>query len=114
MTQEVTPTLKQHSTIKLKMATPKLGDYQFVEPIPDKFKCWQCKELLEEPHVTECCGQHFCMKCIEKSSKKQQQPQNIAFGRSRGATGNMGYHQFYLLRLFRIEALTIIIYTCLY
>ena len=60
------------------MATPKLGDYQFVEPIPDKFKCLQCKKLLEEPHVTECCGQHFCKKCIEESSQQKQQQRTIS------------------------------------
>ncbi len=54
------------------MATRKLGDYQFVKAVPDKFKCWQCKELLEEPHVTECCEQHFCMKCIEKQIQQQK------------------------------------------
>ena len=52
------------------MAAKKLREYQFVEAIPDKFKCWHCKELLQEPHVTECCGHHFCQECIEKSAKK--------------------------------------------
>ena len=44
-------------------------DYQFVETIPDKFKCELCKQLLLEPHVTECCGKHFCQQCVEKSTK---------------------------------------------
>ncbi len=52
------------------MAAKKLREYQFVEVIPDKFKCWHCKELLQEPHVTECCGHHFCQECIEKSTKE--------------------------------------------
>ncbi len=52
------------------MAAKKLREYQFVGAIPDKFKCWQCKELLQEPHVTECCGHHFCQECIDKPIKE--------------------------------------------
>ncbi len=64
------------------MAAKKLREYQFVEAIPDKFKCWHCKELLQEPHVTECCGHHFCQECIEKSAKRtsyQEMLENVQF-----------------------------------
>ncbi len=43
------------------------ASYTFVEPLPDKYLCGICKSVLNEPHVTECCGQHFCKNCLQKS-----------------------------------------------
>ncbi len=47
-------------------------EYTFVEPLPDKYLCGICKSVLKEPHVTECCGQHFCKNCLEKSKSKSE------------------------------------------
>ena len=30
-----------------------------------------CTKVLNEPHVTDCCGQHFCQACLEQWFKKQ-------------------------------------------
>ena len=41
-----------------------------VEPSED-FLCPICAKVLVEPHVTECCGQHFCKECLTKWFKEQ-------------------------------------------
>ena len=41
-----------------------------VEPSED-FLCPICSKVLVEPHVTECCGQHFCEQCLTKWFKEQ-------------------------------------------
>ena len=41
-----------------------------VEPSED-FLCPICAKVLVEPHVTECCGQHFCEQCLTKWFKEQ-------------------------------------------
>ena len=43
-----------------------LSDYQFVSDPPQDYFCQICMKVLQEPHVTECCGQHFCKACLEK------------------------------------------------
>jgi len=40
-------------------------DCDFIEKIPEKFICNICTKVLRDPHLTECCGQHFCGSCIE-------------------------------------------------
>ncbi len=42
----------------------------FVDPLPEKYICGICKNLLSQPHVTECCGQHFCEECLKKSASE--------------------------------------------
>ena len=39
--------------------------YDFVAPLKDEYVCSVCLELLREPHLTSCCGQHFCKSCLE-------------------------------------------------
>ena len=39
---------------------------QFLEPLEDDFKCPICYEVLQEPHLTTCCGNHhICKGCME-------------------------------------------------
>lgn len=45
--------------------------YSFVEEPPEDFMCMICAKLLTEPHVTECCGQHFCQSCLGKWFERQ-------------------------------------------
>lgn len=39
--------------------------YDFVDPLNDEYVCSVCLELLREPQLTSCCGQHFCKSCLE-------------------------------------------------
>ena len=39
---------------------------QFLKPLQDDFKCPICYEILQEPHLTTCCGtHHLCKVCME-------------------------------------------------
>ncbi len=38
--------------------------YTFVHEVPDKFICVICTEILCNPRLTECCGHHFCQRCL--------------------------------------------------
>ena len=45
------------------------GDIQFQKELPENFEidCPVCLELLiDEPHLAECCGRHFCGKCSNR------------------------------------------------
>ncbi len=39
--------------------------HDFVDEVPEKFKCRICTNVLRDPRLTECCGQHFCQKCLQ-------------------------------------------------
>lgn len=41
-------------------------DNLFLRDPPQDYCCQICMKVLTEPHVTECCGQHFCKACLEK------------------------------------------------
>ena len=47
-------------------------DFTFTKPVPDKFYCSICAKVLRDPHLTECCGQHFCESCLKHWFKKQK------------------------------------------
>ena len=48
------------------LAAPRGGyEYKFVDETPNKFICNICTKVLRDPHLTECCGQHFCESCIK-------------------------------------------------
>ena len=40
---------------------------QFVETPPEYIKCGVCRQVLRDPHLTECCGQNVCRSCIEQA-----------------------------------------------
>ena len=46
-------------------------DFNFTKPVPDKFYCSICTKALHDPHLTECCGQHFCKSCLEHWFRKE-------------------------------------------
>ena len=50
------------------MATANVLDpeCEFVADVPEKLICIICTKVLSEPHLTECCGQHYCKSCLEK------------------------------------------------
>ena len=38
----------------------------FVEELPELFKCGVCRLVLQDPYITECCGKNACHSCITK------------------------------------------------
>ena len=47
-------------------------DYEFVEEIPEQLVCSAiCTKVLRDPHLTDCCGQHFCNSCLQHWFKRQ-------------------------------------------
>ena len=49
-----------------------MAECKFVKELPDDYLCMICAKVLNEPHLTDCCGQHFCQACLEQWFKKQQ------------------------------------------
>lgn len=41
-------------------------DCEFVEAPPKELECTICLNILKEPHLNNCCGQHFCQPCIQR------------------------------------------------
>ena len=52
------------------MATKSKGgyDFEFVETPQQNLECSICLMILRDPHVTSCCGNHFCHRCISQVS----------------------------------------------
>ena len=46
-------------------------NYEFVGEITDRFNCQICTKVIREPHLTVCCGQHFCESCLNKWFTRQ-------------------------------------------
>ncbi len=71
-------TLKRESNSETrrhsKMAVVKYGGYvhDFVREVPDKFVCTICTKVLRDPHLTGCCGQHYCESCLTHWFKKHK------------------------------------------
>lgn len=38
--------------------------YNFLETVPDRYKCMICHGLQQQPVLVSCCGQHFCRSCL--------------------------------------------------
>ena len=47
-----------------------MEEYNFVKNPPDDYFCVVCAKLLSEPHLTDCCGQHFGQVYLEQWFKK--------------------------------------------
>ena len=53
---------------------PQFGgyEYEFIEKVPEKYTCSSiCTKVLRDPHLTACCGQHFCETCLQHWFRKQ-------------------------------------------
>jgi len=44
----------------------KVGGYQckFIDEVPDYLLCKSCRHVARQPHLTSCCGEHYCHTCI--------------------------------------------------
>ena len=49
-----------------------LDDFQFVNDLSEEYQCHICLSLLDDPHLTTCCGHHFCKNCIFKVAQANQ------------------------------------------
>ena len=47
-------------------------DFNFIKQVPEQLHCSICTKVLCDPHLTECCGQHFCESCLKHWFKKQK------------------------------------------
>ena len=48
-----------------------MAELNFVKDVPNEYSCMICAKLLNEPHLTDCCGQHFCQVCLERWFERQ-------------------------------------------
>ena len=48
-----------------------MDEYHFVDDPPGEFSCMICTKVLNDPNVTDCCGQHFCSVCLEQWFEEQ-------------------------------------------
>ncbi len=62
-------------------------DNDFVETVPDRYVCTVCTKVLRDPHLTSCCGQHFCETCLNYWFEKHRQ-QSCPHCRTKGSGFN--------------------------
>ena len=55
-------------------------DHKFVEAVDD-FTCSICTKVLRDPHLTVCCGQHYCSSCLDHWAKTQAKPTRCLYCR---------------------------------
>ena len=41
------------------------NEHAFIDKVPEEYNCSICTKVLDEPMLTDCCGQHFCKACLE-------------------------------------------------
>ena len=45
-------------------------EYDFVNESPDpKYYCLVCRNVLREPMLADCCGQHYCKSCLQQCNR---------------------------------------------
>ena len=47
-------------------------DCDFIQPPPKHLECPVCLLVLKDPHVSSCCGNHFCLPCIRRVLNDQK------------------------------------------
>ena len=59
--------------VQVKMAVAEQGsadyEWEFIEPPAPEFDCKICHNVLREPFLTSCCGNHFCQACLDPAVK---------------------------------------------
>ena len=46
------------------------SEHAFIDKVPEEYNCSICTNVLDEPVLIECCGQHFCKNCLENWFEK--------------------------------------------
>ena len=59
-------------------------NYQFTNTVPEKLICEVCTKPLYDPHLTICCGQHFCEICLKTWFLKKNGVENCPHCRAEG------------------------------
>ena len=59
-------------------------DEDFVGPVAESLLCHVCTKPLRDPHLTTCCGQHFCESCLKQWSASNHEEQRCPFCRCAG------------------------------
>ena len=44
-------------------------DYEFVNELDSKYNCLVCQNVLKDPMLTDCCGQHYCKSCLQQCTR---------------------------------------------
>ncbi|XP_064389172.1 TNF receptor-associated factor 5-like [Halichondria panicea] len=52
------------------MASP--ANYEFVDKVPEDHHCTICTNILTDPVLTGCCGQHFCNGCLKNWLRRKK------------------------------------------
>lgn len=45
---------------------------EFLDGTPQDFYCLLCQHVARDPHITSCCGEHFCQTCIAPLLQEEQ------------------------------------------
>ncbi len=55
------------------MEAPVSGLLNFVDNLPERYKCIICHDIQDQPSLVSCCGQHFCESCLNQWSARSGQ-----------------------------------------
>ncbi len=59
--------------IGLGQSSQQTKSYNFVDNLPERYKCLICHDLQDQPALVSCCGQHFCESCLKQWSARSGQ-----------------------------------------
>ena len=63
----------EHVSIIMALSKFSSSDCEFVEQTSKDFDCPVCFQLIWNPFLTACCGNHFCEACVESTKEKCNQ-----------------------------------------
>ncbi|XP_065887991.1 TNF receptor-associated factor 4-like [Dysidea avara] len=49
------------------------NEYEFLEGASKDFTCPVCFDIFKTPFLTACCGNHFCLSCVESTKENKDQ-----------------------------------------
>ena len=64
----------QSLSIMASTSTQIAGGYtcEFLNGASEDFYCFLCRHVSRDPHITSCCGEHFCHTCIAPLLQEKQ------------------------------------------